>query len=426
MVLLALLATGTVLVALSCEERRMTVVRDFPESFLWGSTTAAHQVEGNNVNSDWWAWEHTPGSPVAEPSGDAIDHYHRFDADFALLASLGQRAHRFSVEWARIEPAPGEFSVAELDHYRRVLESAHAHGLVPMVTLQHFSLPCWLADRGGWLAEDAVGLFRRYVTHVMGALGDLIPWAGTVNEPNVSGWLSYLVGAHPAGQRDPEAFRRATLAMLAAHRTAVDVVKRVCPGTRVGLCLGADLVAPNRPEDPACQAFAAEMRRWMLDVYLDDPTGDFLGVQYYQHMRADPACPSVFAPPPEPDRATLMGWEIYPDGLRQALHYLGRAGLPLVVTESGIASRDDGQRVDYIESHVRAVRRAMAEGVDVRGFFYWSSFDNYEWVEGYAPTFGLIGIDRAHGLARVVRPSAVAYGRLCRTGRIAALREVAQ
>src|SRR5688572_6893720 len=156
---------------------------DFPDEFLWGSSTAAHQVEGGNTNNDWWAWEHKPDSPVQEPSGDGIDHLHRYDADYALLASLGQNAHRFSFEWSRIEPAEGEFSQAALDHYKRVLESQHRHGLTPFATLFHFTSPRWFADRGGWLAPGALDLFGRYAERVAQALGDLVPYMGTVNEP---------------------------------------------------------------------------------------------------------------------------------------------------------------------------------------------------------------------------------------------------
>ena len=144
----------------------------FPSTFLWGSSTAAHQVEGGNHNNDWWDWEHDPASPAVESSGDAIDHLHRYDEDFALLASLGQNAHRLSLEWSRIEPAPGEFSRAALDHYARVLDSLTAHGLTAFVTLYHFTLPRWFAARGGWLADDALKVFGRYVERVAAALGD--------------------------------------------------------------------------------------------------------------------------------------------------------------------------------------------------------------------------------------------------------------
>lgn len=158
---------------------------DFPRDFLWGSSTAAHQVEGGNTNNDWWRWEHTPGSTAREPSGDAIDHWNRYESDFALLASLGQNAHRFSIEWSRIEPAEGEFSTAALDHYARVLDSLAGYGLTAFTTVYHFTLPVWFAERGGWLADGALDLFARYVGRVADAIGDLIPYACTVNEPQV-------------------------------------------------------------------------------------------------------------------------------------------------------------------------------------------------------------------------------------------------
>ena len=164
----------------------------FPEGFLWGAATAAHQVEGDNANSDWWAWERRPGTPCREPSGTACDHYRRFPEDIALLADLGLNTYRFSVEWARVEPSDGTFDPAAIDHYRRVVEVARSHGLIPMVTLNHFTLPAWLADRGGWLAADAPRLFERYCRRVVGALGDAVDWYCTVNEPGVVAFGGYL------------------------------------------------------------------------------------------------------------------------------------------------------------------------------------------------------------------------------------------
>src|SRR4051812_16362467 len=220
-------------------------IRDFPPEFLWGSSTAAHQVEGNNTNNDWWEWEHRAGSPVTEPSLDAIDHYHRYGSDFAMLAQLGQNAHRLSLEWARIEPEPGHFSRAALEHYRRVLAGLAEHRLTGVVTLQHFSLPRWLAERGGWLAPGAVDHFARYAARVAEALGDLMPWVGTINEPNVNGWLAYLAGAHPPGRIGQfDQWARAGEVARAAHRAAVTEFKAGSPASRIGLCLGSDLIVP--------------------------------------------------------------------------------------------------------------------------------------------------------------------------------------
>lgn len=403
--------------------------RDFPEGFLFGGATAAHQVEGGNRGNDWWEWEHRPDSPAKEPSGDAIDHYHRYADDFALLSSLGHNAHRLSLEWSRIEPEPGEWSTAALDHYRRVLTSLADNRLTAVVTLLHFTVPLWFAERGGWLAAEASDRFAAYVDKVMTHLGDLMPYACTINEPQVAAAHGYLTGYFPPGHADLDEWQRVTWAQIEAHRAAVQVMHADRGAVRAGICLQLPAMEPARPDDADCVAACEFAREWMQDVYIEalrsDPVGagDFVGVQYYSRQRIDPHQAGGTAPAPERERVTQMGWVWYPDGLRQALHTAARTGLPLIVTENGIATADDVERVEFLDAHLRAVREAMDDGCDVRGYLHWSAFDNFEWNEGYAPTFGLVGIDYDDHLCRVVRPSAVAYGNVVRTGRIASLGE---
>jgi beta-glucosidase len=396
-------------------------VSDFPAGFLFGSSTAAHQVEGGNSGNDWWAWEHAPYTSCVEPSGDAIDQWHRYEDDFALLAELGQNAHRLSLEWSRIEPAPGEYSDSALEHYRRVLGCLEQHGLTAFVTLHHFTLPRWLAERGGWLAPGAVERFARYVERVAARLGDLIPFACTVNEPQIVALMGYREGWFPPGIRNPGLWKRATRRLIAAHEAAVEAVKTGRGDPQAGVCLQLPAFEPARPLDPACETACAELVHEMEDVHLDGLAGDWAGVQYYTRQRVDPAAADGFAPAPEGAPLTQMGWEIHPEGLHRAIVSTARAGLPIYVTENGIATADDAQRIAYMRDHLAQVARAIAGGADVRGFFYWSSFDNFEWAEGYRPTFGLVGIDRADGLRRVVRDSARAYARLAATGRLEAL-----
>ena len=395
-------------------------MRDFPDGFLFGSSTAAHQVEGSNVNNDWWAWEHAPGTPAVEPSGDAIDQLHRYDDDFALLAGLGQNAHRLSLEWSRIEPEPGEFSRAALEHYRRVLGSLGEHGLTALVTLHHFTLPRWLAARGGWASRDAVDRFERYRERAAAALGNLMPYACTINEPQIVARFGYLEGAFPPGVRDPALWRRVTRTFIAAHDAAVRALGAGAGSPQAGICLQMPALEPARPNDPGCVALCAELQREMVDVYLEDLSGDFVGVQYYTRERLDPAVPNHNAGPPEGAPLTLMGWELFPEGLHRAITTAAAgSGLPVIVTENGIATADDAHRIDYLRDHLTQVGRALDDGVDVRGYMYWSSFDNFEWNEGYRPTFGLVGIDRDNGLERVLRPSAEWYGEVARSRRLA-------
>ncbi len=391
-------------------------MRDFPDGFLFGSSTAAHQVEGGNVNNDWWAWEHAPHTSCVEPSGDAIDQWHRYPEDFALLAELGQNAHRLSLEWSRVEPAEGEFSAAALAHYRRVLGTLEQLGLTPFVTLHHFTLPRWLAEQGGWLAPRAVDRFARYVERAAAALGDLMPFAGTINEPQVVALMGYREGWFPPGMRSPGHFERVTARLIDAHAAAVAAVKTGRGDPQAGVCLQLPDFEPARPGDPACEAGFAELRRLMEDVYLEGLAGDWVGVQYYTRQRVDPARAGGFAPAPDGAPLTQMGWEIHPEGLHRAITAAARTGLPVFVTENGIATADDDQRIAYLTSHLAEVARALRDGVDLRGYFHWSSFDNFEWAEGYRPTFGLIGIDRDDDLRRVVRPSAHVLRRIAVTG----------
>ena len=203
--------------------------RSFPDGFRWGTATAAHQVEGGNWNNDWWRWEHAPGTPCVEPSGDACDQYHRYDDDLRLLAGLGFDNYRLSVEWSRIEPEEGEFSRAAIDHYRRVCAACREHGLDPVVTFHHFTTPRWAADAGGWTEPATVDRFGRFCERVAVALGDLIAVACTINEPNIVAWCGYDLGVFPPGQRDRDLWARSSETLVAAHRRAVEAIKSVRP-----------------------------------------------------------------------------------------------------------------------------------------------------------------------------------------------------
>jgi beta-glucosidase len=401
-------------------------VRDFPTEFLWGSSTSAHQVEGDNVANDWSAWETESGSLVVEPAGLAIDHYRRYDDDFALLASLGQNAHRFSLEWSRIEPEPGAFSEPALQHYADVLASLHGHGLTPVVTLHHKTVPLWFAERGGWLAPDALEHFARYVDAVVHRLGAAMSYVCTINEPQIIAVFGHLTGQFPPALRDEAAADRVNRVLMRAHRLAVALCREHAPETLVGTCLQLVPLSPMRPDDAADAAATALLRRLMVDDHLEDlrsggDVGDWVGVQYYTRAAVDSRLPGLIAPAGPEVESTQMGWEVYPEGFGEMLRAAASTGLPVLVTENGVATSDDGQRLRYLQSHLGELLAALQDGVDVRGYLHWSAFDNFEWNHGYAPTFGLIGIDRENGLRRVVRPSAVAYGGVASTGRISAL-----
>jgi beta-glucosidase len=394
---------------------------DFPPDFLWGAATAAHQVEGGNVNNDWWDFEHGPDTAARESSGDGIDHLHRYAEDFTLLKSLGHNAHRLSLEWSRIEPAPGEFSQAALNHYRRVLVALADTGLTGFVTLHHFTLPRWFAERGGWLGPDAVTLFARYCRRVVTELGDLMPFVCTINEPQMLALHGYLEGYHPPGLTNPILWKRVGPVLLEAHRAAVEAVHGASPDSRAGLAVQLPLLAPARDDD-ACRALCRDLDAEIIDLYLDGLTGpdrgDWLGIQYYRKQWVDPALPTLFARPPAGSELTQMGWAVHPQGLTQMLHRAARTGLPLYVTENGIATEDDTERISYLNRHLAALAAALADGVDVRGYLHWSAFDNFEWAEGYRPKFGLIAVDRDHDFARTPKPSAHVLARVATSGRL--------
>ncbi|MGH9016380.1 MAG: glycoside hydrolase family 1 protein [Acidimicrobiales bacterium] len=387
----------------------------FPEGFLWGTATAAHQIEGGNVNNDWWQWEHTPGSGCADSSGDACDSRHRWRDDVELVVAMGLGAYRFSLEWSRIEPAEGEFSVAALDHYRRICGYCIERGLVPVVTFHHFTTPLWLTGRGGWESPDAPDAFARFVTRAVAHLGDLIGWACTINEPNVIGVMGYTIGTFPPGVKD-EFFRHLAVneAMVRAHRLAVEAL-RSGPGTfPVGLTLSmAELVA-----EPGGEALRDAAEDVLENTFLRATEGDdFVGVQGYTRMHFD--ANGLAADDPAVAQ-TQMGYEFWP----QVVEYTVRrtaafTGIPVVVTENGIGTDDDGDRITYLSEALRGVRRCLDDGVDVRGYFVWSLLDNFEWAHGYGPKFGLHTVDRTT-FERRPKPSATWFGQVARTNTLVA------
>jgi beta-glucosidase len=385
------------------------VVSQFPGGFVWGTATAAHQIEGGNVNNDWWVFEHTPGSGCTEPSGDACDSWHRWPSDLDLVAELGLGSYRFSVEWSRIEPEEDEWSRASLDHYTRMVAGCHERGLIPVVTFSHFTNPRWLSAKGGWEAADAPELFARFCARTASAFGDMIGRACTLNEPNIVSLMGYLAGAFPPGIQDVGRRRAVTENLCRAHRLAVEAL-RAGPGDYpVGLTLSmTEYQAVEGGEDKRDR-----IRRSMEDVFLEATDGDdFVGVQTYSRMRVGPEG----ALEPEPGvPLTTMGYEYWPQGLeatiRRAWEVTG--GIPVLVTENGISTEVDDERIRFVTSALEGLLRCVADGIDVLGYTYWSLLDNFEWALGYGPKFGLVGVDR-ETFERTPKPSAEWFGSVAR------------
>lgn len=380
--------------------------RRFPPTFLWGASTAAHQIEGNNIASDWWVLEHSGEEAISEPSGDAADSFHRYPQDIALLRELGLGAYRFSFEWARIEPEQGFVSRAMLQHYRRMVDVTIEAGLVPVVTLHHFTNPRWFTDRGGWLAPGAVDAFARYVETVAPLLHD-VPWVVTINEPNM---VALMLGMREAVQSGITArpSARATDVLIAAHARARTILQPLTGAT------GWSVANQAYHAMPGCEEETAAYRHPREDVFLEAARGDdFVGVQAYLRTFIGKEGP---VPVRDDVERTLTGWEYFPGALGIAVRHTAAVtgGTPILVTENGIATADDARRIDYTHDALVGVHDAMADGVDVRGYLHWSALDNYEWGS-YRPTFGLIGWD-PQTFERSVKLSGRWLGSIAQTG----------
>lgn len=393
------------------------------QTFLWGASSSPHQIEGNNINSDWWVYEQR--MPHFGPSGDAVDSYHRYEEDMKLLANAGLNAYRFGIEWARVEPLPGEFSAAELAHYRRMIDTALALGLTPVVTLHHFSSPRWFIEEGGWLGDTALDRFAAYVTRVCNIL-DGVEWVCTINEPNMFAFMMLMAGAintdavpemdTPTMQREdgfvlPQPTPEATERLVAAHHVARAIVRertRASVGwTVANLALYA--ANPEGEEQLQIERHARE------DVFLEAARGDdFIGVQAYSTQAVDD---KGLVPNPESTDNTLVGTPYRPDALGIATRHAWEVtrGLPVLVTENGIATADDERRIAYTDEALNGLFAAKDEGVDVRGYLHWSALDNFEWGH-WEPTFGLIAVDR-DTFARHPKPSLAWLGGVASRGR---------
>jgi beta-glucosidase len=385
-----------------------TTPRSFPDGFRWGTATAAHQIEGGCWNNDWWAWEHAPGTPCQEPSGDACDSWNRWSEDVALVAELGLSDYRFSLEWSRIEPEDGEWSTAALDHYLRQCEALLEAGVDPVVTFHHFTTPRWLAERGGWEQPGTADRFAAFCERAATHLGGAIRRACTINEPSMVATIGYLWGAFPPGRRDSAARRRVNEVMVDAHRKAVDAIRANASGVPVGITLAmTDYQAVEGGESKL-----DHIRRSMEDVFLEAVEGDdFVGVQTYSRERIGP---DGRLPSEEGVPELIMGYEYYPQSLAGTIRrawQVTRGQVPILVTENGIGTDDDAQRIAYVRSALEGVLDCLDEGIDVRGYTYWSLLDNFEWAFGYGPRFGLVACDRAT-FERSPKESARWYGRV--------------
>ena len=404
----------------------------FPKGFLIGAATAAHQVEGNNIHSDYWAQEHMKFTSFEEPSGQACDHYNRYEEDIRLLAQAGLNAYRFSIEWARIEPQPGVYDEKEIAHYRGVLECCHAHQVEPIVTMHHFTSPKWLIEQGGWENPETVEKFAAYCSYVVQQLGNLFTYVCTINEANMGIQIAAIMRRFTINaQRDkspegkvqvgvnlenpmmermkkqaaenmqvfgtpqPQVFvsprtPEGDLLVMRAHQAAKEAMKAVKPELKIGLTLSLhDVQATPGGEAEAEREWNEEFLHYLPFIREDD----FFGLQNYTRtqMGADGSLPV-----PEGAETTQMGYEFYPAALEHVIRKVhDQLPIPIIITENGVAVSDDSRRIAFICEAISGVKRCMADGIPVHGYCYWSLLDNFEWQKGFSMTFGLVAVDRS-------------------------------
>jgi len=395
----------------------------FPHGFLIGAATSAYQTEGNNTNTDWWEFERGPTTPVYEPSGDACDSYHRYGEDMRLVRDFGLNAYRFSVEWARIEPAEGHFSTAELAHYRRMIDTCRELGITPVVTFHHFALPRWLDREGGFLSPRFAQLFERYCDRTAQALGDRTEWICTINEPEGAGDAGWVVGVHPPGIKgDTASMWRVVENVLDAHQKGAAAIRRHTDA-RVGITLAFQDMQYEDGATPGQTPWEDNAR--VSERFLAASAADeFVGLQTYTRIRFGPE--GMRGPGLQPEKknesmetplTTQVGWEFYPQALRGTIHRTAQLsdGKPILLTENGIATLIDEKRAAFIDAALRTVHECLQDGIDVRGYLYWSLLDNFEWSAGFKPKFGLVAVNR-ETFVRTPKNSGFFLGRVAQHG----------
>ncbi len=384
---------------------------NIPKTFFWGAATSSHQVEGDNHN-DWSEWEHNNAERLSKTakrkwekwqqtkfpemfdsanyiSGKACDHYSRFQEDFDIAKKLGHNAHRFSIEWSRIEPKKGKFDKKEIAHYAEVIKALRDRDIEPFVTLCHFTLPVWVADKGGWVWRKTPRYFARFTAKMAEALGDRVQFWTPLNEPIIYATNSFLRGMWPPQTSNPLTYYKVINRLLEGHRRSYEAIKNVNPNAHVGMVKN---VAHFESSGGIWNGFLERCANWLWNDYILNAAKknlDFIGVNYYFHYSI-----KGWIKKTQNKQVSDMGWELYPDGLFHVLTRTSRRyNIPLYVTENGLADADDTKRSKFIKEHTEAVKRARKEGSDVRGYFYWSLLDNFEWDKGFWPRFGLVEVD---------------------------------
>ncbi len=400
---------------------------EFPKDFLWGAATSAYQVEGDNFNSDWWHWEKAKKGII--PSGAACRHYERFREDFDLAKNLGHNSHRLSIEWGRVQPEPGSFCEEQLNHYIEVIDYLRLLGIEPVVTLHHFTNPLWFSRIGGWENPRAVEYFLDYARKVVLALSGKVKYWATINEPMVYVYYSYIKGDWPPQQKSFVKSGKVTDNLVAAHIRSYRLIHSFYKENNLTppmVSIAQSMVAFVACKKSLGNNLAVYLRNRLFNFKLVNKlmrakTLDFIGLNYYTRHLIDTRCWSIgelLTSTCNKGHDILaknsLGWEIYPQGLYDLLAALKKYQLPVFILENGICTEDDNQRWNYIREHLKQIRRALDNGVDVIGYLYWSLLDNFEWDKSFGPRFGLCAVDYSD-FKRTPRESAKKFAQVART-----------
>jgi beta-glucosidase len=385
------------------EENGLETKNKLPKGFLLGAAMSAHQVEGNNTNSDWWYWEKQGKLPQ---SGIACDHYNRYVEDFQIAKSIGFNSLRISIEWARIEPQDNEWNQEAIEHYRMVLKKMKELGMIRMVTLFHFTLPLWLAQKGGFETKAGMEAFTRYAWFIASNLGDEIDIWCTINEPEVYASEGYWKGKWPPFKKSPLTFLKVYKNLAKAHDNAAEAIREVLPDAYIGLAKNNIYYKPHQGK------LQNQFICWLANYFGSDwflnrayKTCDYIGLNFYFFRELKLGWTGIHVLNNESRPKSDMGWQTFPEGIYHALMNLKKYHLPVYITENGIANAYDDMRKDYIRQHLAWALKARKDGVDLRGYYYWSLTDNYEWQDGFDRLFGLVEINYATQ-ERKIRPSA--------------------
>src|SRR3989344_4272095 len=389
---------------------------EFPKGFFWGAATSSHQVEGNNHN-DWTAWEKANAERLSKESdgkyppenyisGRACDHYNRFREDFDIAKSLNHNAHRFSIEWSRVEPEEGKWDEKEIEHYRQVIAALRERGIEPFVTLWHWTIPVWFRDKGGWASKKSPEYFKRFSERMVKEFPDIDFWI-TLNEPDdIYSIFAYLKGKFPPGEKSILKTIIVLKNLVAGHNAAYVAIRDKNPRAMVGFANNTIYFESQGLISTVFKVFAnAFWNFWFLRKTLKHC--DFIGCNYYHHN----ILKGFKYNQNENNVTSDVGWEICPAGIYHVLKSLKKYNKPIYITENGIADSSDANREKFIKEHLRWTHKAISEGVDVRGYLYWSLLDNFEWSSGFWPRFGLVDVDYKT-LERRIRQSAWAYAKI--------------